>query len=109
MVLSRGESERTPVLRRCGLAVRRRAAYSACAQGKRRGEDYRGMAHAHLEFRHAASMSHLHVHGIDAGSMAQAMGHSLEVHCRSYPWASVAGTIAAFDRANAAVAMASTP
>jgi len=33
------------------------------------GEDYRGMAHAHLEFRHAASMPHVHVHGIDAGSM----------------------------------------
>jgi hypothetical protein len=35
--------------------------------------------------------------------MAQAMGHSLEVHCRSYPWASVAGTAAAFQRANAAI------
>ena len=49
-----------------------------------------------------------HQRGIDAaGSMAQAMGHSFEVHCRSYPWASAAGTIAAFQRANEATAMAS--
>lgn len=59
-------------------------------------------------FRHSYSLRG-HQRGIDAGSMAQAMGHSLEVHCRSYPWASVAGTIAAFDRANSAVAMASSP
>ena len=55
-------------------------------------------------FRHSYSLRG-HQRGIDAGSMAQAMGHSLEVHCRSYPWASVAGTIAAFQRANAAVAI----
>jgi hypothetical protein len=59
-------------------------------------------------FRHSYSLRG-HRRGIDAGSMAQAMGHSLEVHCRSYPWASVAGTIAAFDRANSAVAIASSP
>lgn len=55
-------------------------------------------------FRHSYSLRG-HQRGIDAGSMAQAMGHSLEVHCRSYPWASVAGTIAAFQRANAAAAI----
>jgi hypothetical protein len=34
------------------------------------------------------------------------MGHSFEVHCRSYPWASQAGASAAFERANAALVMA---
>lgn len=58
-------------------------------------------------FRHSYSLRG-HQRGIDAGSMAQAMGHSFEVHCRSYrPWASAAGTIAAFQRANEATAMAS--
>jgi hypothetical protein len=41
-----------------------------------------------------------HQRGIDAEAMAHAMGHCFEVHCRSYPWASTAGTIAAFDRAS---------
>lgn len=50
-------------------------------------------------FRHSFSLRG-HQRGIDAGSMAHAMGHSFEVHCRSYPWASTAGTIAAFDRAS---------
>lgn len=50
-------------------------------------------------FRHSYSLRG-HQRGIDAGSMAQAMGHNLEVHCLSYPWASTAGTIAAFDRAS---------
>jgi hypothetical protein len=31
------------------------------------------------------------------------MGHSFEVDCRSYPWASAAGASAAFERANAAL------
>ncbi|MEN9767417.1 MAG: hypothetical protein RLZZ32_1377, partial [Cyanobacteriota bacterium] len=30
-------------------------------------------------------------------------GHSYEVHCRSYPWASEAGVVAAFKRARAQV------
>ena len=59
-------------------------------------------------FRHSYSLRG-HQRGIDSGSMAQAMGHSLEVHCRSYPWASVAGTIAAFHRANAAVTKSKVP
>ena len=41
-----------------------------------------------------------HQRGIDNGSMALAMGHSIEVHCRSYPWATEAGTAAAFARAS---------
>ena len=40
-----------------------------------------------------------HQRGIDNGSMALAMGHSIEVHCRSYPWATEAGAAAAFERA----------
>ena len=40
-----------------------------------------------------------HKLGIDSGSMASAMGHSLEVHCREYPWATTATTQSAFDRA----------
>ena len=56
-------------------------------------------------FRHSYSLRG-HQRVIDAGSMAHAMGHSFEVHCRSYPWASAAGTIAAFQRANASVALA---
>jgi integrase len=40
-----------------------------------------------------------HQRGIDNGSMALAMGHSIEVHCRSYPWATEAGAAAAFARA----------
>lgn len=53
-------------------------------------------------FRHSYSVRG-HQRGIDNGSMALAMGHSIEVHCRSYPWASEVGTAAAFSRANAVV------
>jgi integrase len=53
-------------------------------------------------FRHAYSLRG-HLRGIDAGSVALSMGHSFEVHCRSYPWASAAGAVEAFDRANAAI------
>jgi integrase len=49
-------------------------------------------------FRHGYSVRG-HQRGIDNGSMALAMGHSIEVHCRSYPWASEAGASAAFMRA----------
>ena len=37
-----------------------------------------------------------HQRGIDNGSIALAMGHLIEVHCRSYPWATEAGAAAAF-------------
>jgi len=49
-------------------------------------------------FRHSYSVRG-HQRGIDNGSMALAMGHSIEVHCRSYPWATEAGAAAAFARA----------
>lgn len=49
-------------------------------------------------FRHSYSLR-AHQLGIDGGSVALAMGHSFEVHCRSYPWASTAGTVDAFERA----------
>jgi integrase len=49
-------------------------------------------------FRHGYSVRG-HQRGIDNGSMALAMGHSIEVHCRSYPWATEAGASAAFMRA----------
>jgi integrase len=49
-------------------------------------------------FRHAYSVRG-HQRGIDNGSMALAMGHSIEVHCRSYPWATEAGAAAAFAKA----------
>lgn len=51
-------------------------------------------------FRHSYSLR-CHQRGIDGGSAAAAMGHSYEVHCRSYPWASEAGVVAAFQRARA--------
>ena len=49
-------------------------------------------------FRHSYSVRG-HKLGIDSGSMADAMGHSLEVHCREYPWATTATTQSAFQRA----------
>jgi len=54
-------------------------------------------------FRHGYSVRG-HQRGIDNGSMALAMGHSIEVHCRSYPWASEAGASAAFMRAQQRIA-----
>ena len=49
-------------------------------------------------FRHSYSVRG-HQRGIDNGSMALAMGHSIEVHCRSYPWATEAGAVTAFAKA----------
>ncbi|WP_411872494.1 hypothetical protein [Vulcanococcus limneticus] len=48
-------------------------------------------------FRHTYSLRG-HRLGIDPGAMAHSMGHSLEVHLRSYPWASASNTAAAFAR-----------
>jgi integrase len=56
-------------------------------------------------FRHSYSLR-AHQRGIDAGSVAHSMGHSIEVHCRSYAWASAAGTATAFARANSTLAAA---
>ncbi len=53
-------------------------------------------------FRHTYSLRG-HRRGIDAGAMAHSMGHSLEVHLRSYPWASASNTAAAFARASGAI------
>ena len=53
-------------------------------------------------FRHSYSVRG-HKLGIDSGSMASAMGHSLEVHCREYPWCTDATTQSAFDRARKVV------
>ena len=49
-------------------------------------------------FRHTYSLRG-HRLGIDPGAIAHSMGHSLEVHLRSYPWASASNTAAAFARA----------
>jgi integrase len=46
-------------------------------------------------FRHTYSLRG-HRLGVDPGAMAHSMGHSLEVHLRSYPWASASNTTAAF-------------
>ena len=56
-------------------------------------------------FRHSYSLKG-HLRGIIGGSMGLSMGHSFEVHCRFYPWASTAGAAAAFVRANAALMVA---
>jgi integrase len=52
-------------------------------------------------FRHSYSLRCHQTNVIPVGEIALAMGHSIEVHCRSYPWSSEAGAAAAFDRAMA--------
>jgi integrase len=49
-------------------------------------------------FRHSYSLRG-HRLGIPTGAMADSMGHSIEVHCRSYTWASTTSTTEAFTRA----------
>jgi integrase len=51
-------------------------------------------------FRHSYSLRG-HKLNIDNGSMALAMGHSIEVHCRSYSWGTEEVAAAAFERARA--------
>lgn len=58
----------------------------------------RGERAVPYSFRHGYSLRG-HQLGIDPGSVALSMGHSLEVHLRSYPWASGQGAAAAFARA----------
>jgi len=72
---------------------RRKAWTSLKAKVKARNEEL-----GTYSFRHSYSVRG-HKLGIDSGSMASAMGHSLEVHCREYPWATTATTQSAFDRA----------
>lgn len=74
--------------------LRRRPAWmSLVAAAEARGEKV-----TTYSFRHSYSVRG-HQRGIDSGSMALAMGHSLEVHCRSYPWATESGAENAFNRA----------
>ena len=49
-------------------------------------------------FRHSYSLRG-HRLGIPTGAIADSMGHSIEVHCRSYTWASATSTAEAFARA----------
>lgn len=63
----------------------------------------RGERAVPYSFRHSYSLRG-HQLGIDAGSVALNMGHSYEVHCRSYPWASDSGAAVAYERALAAPA-----
>jgi len=58
----------------------------------------RGERAVPYSFRHSYSLRG-HQLGIDPGSVALSMGHSLEVHLRSYPWASGQGATAAFRKA----------
>ena len=81
-----GDSFGTYLNRQLGwIAVR-----EEMAQERRRAVPY--------SFRHTYSLRG-HRRGIDPGAMAHSMGHSLEVHLRSYPWASACNTAAAFARA----------
>jgi integrase len=50
-------------------------------------------------FRHGYSVRGHKLPWMTSGYMALAMGHSIEVHCRSYPWATEAEASAAFMRA----------
>jgi integrase len=77
-----------------GTYLNRRAAWKALrAEQEAAGKRVSGYA-----FRHSYSLRG-HQRSIDTGSMALAMGHSIEVHCRSYTWASESTTSAAFARA----------
>ena len=51
-------------------------------------------------FRHAYSLRGTR-RGIDTGSMADSMGHNLQTHCQSYPWAEAKSTAQAFAAAAA--------
>lgn len=46
-------------------------------------------------FRHSYSLRGTR-RGIDTGSMADSMGHNLQTHCQSYPWAEARSTAQAF-------------
>ena len=72
---------------------RRSAWISLKAKVKARGEEL-----GTYSFRHTYSLRG-HKLGIDSGSMADAMGHTLECHLRSYPFATTATTQAAFNEA----------
>ena len=67
-------------------------------KGLRAEQEAAGKRVSGYAFRHSYSLRG-HQRGIDSGSMALAMGHSIEVHCRSYTWASESTASAAFMRA----------
>jgi len=67
-------------------------------KGLRAEQEAAGKRVSSYAFRHSYSLRG-HQRGIDTGSMALAMGHSIEVHCRSYTWASESTASAAFMRA----------
>jgi integrase len=67
----------------------------------RRQMEEAGQRAVPYSFRHSYSLRG-HRLGIDPGAMAHSMGHSLEVHLRSYPWASASNTAAAFARVGVA-------
>ena len=67
-------------------------------KGLRAEQEAAGKRVSGYAFRHSYSLRG-HQRGIDSGSMALAMGHSIEVHCRSYTWASESTASAAFIRA----------
>jgi len=50
-------------------------------------------------FRHGYSLRCHTTRALPTSAVADAMGHSLEVHCRAYSWATEATTAAAFERA----------
>ena len=77
-----------------GTYLNRRAAWKAL----RAEQEIAGKRVSGYAFRHSYSLRG-HQRGIDTGSMALAMGHSIEVHCRSYTWASESTASAAFMRA----------
>lgn len=79
-------------------AINTYLARQACWQQLRSRLEDRGERAVPYSFRHSYSLRG-HRLGIDAGSVALSMGHSLEVHLRSYPWASGQGAAAAFARA----------
>lgn len=80
-----------------GTYLKRQAGWNSLVERMAaRGE--RAVAYS---FRHGYSLRG-HQRGIDAGSVALSMGHSLEVHLRSYPWSSQNTAAAAFARAAAA-------
>ncbi|MCT0224009.1 hypothetical protein [Synechococcus sp. CS-1328] len=79
-----------------GTYLKRQAGWKSLVERMvERGE--RAVAYS---FRHGYSLRG-HQLGIDAGSMALSMGHSLEVHLRSYPWSSQSTAAQAFARAAA--------
>jgi len=68
-------------------------------KGLRAEQEAAGKRVSVYAFRHSYSLRGHQRPPLDSGSMALAMGHSIEVHCRSYTWASESTASAAFMRA----------